>query len=156
MRTSTRGIGDKFYNIHVRIIGSPGVYKLPLAGNWLDVPPILPPGHRVHTRHYDQISYFTFSQISRWHQLTRLTAQCQRGRRMTLSNQMRPELSPTTQNGIIHFLIASHQARSVRIPHPLLPPQADLISIRLHKLVSSMSYLWQNPGQGPGSHSTKL
>ncbi|GFF45383.1 hypothetical protein IFM61392_01676 [Aspergillus lentulus] len=25
---------------------------------------------------------------------------------------MRPELSPTTQNGIIHFLIASHQARS--------------------------------------------
>jgi hypothetical protein len=47
---------------------------------------------------------------------------------MTVSNQMRPELSLTIQNGIIHFLIASPQARSVRIPHPLLPPPADLIS----------------------------
>jgi hypothetical protein len=47
---------------------------------------------------------------------------------MTLSKQMRPELSLTTQNGIIHFLIASPQARFVRSTHPLLPPPADLIS----------------------------
>lgn len=35
-----------------------------------------------------------------------------------------------TQTGIILCLIAAHQARSVRIPRPLVLTQADLVSIK--------------------------